>query len=113
MEFSRLLKPGGKLLLSVPNRKSFIRIVQKQCNYVARLWGGKVFPYLEVSKNEFTPSEIRRSLFRVGISVDKCEIFDPVLPKFISKLGFGSLIIVSSHLANLDHPSGLTLHDNV
>jgi 2-polyprenyl-3-methyl-5-hydroxy-6-metoxy-1,4-benzoquinol methylase len=94
MEFSRVLRPGGKLLVSVPNKKSLVRNVQKLCNHVAGWWGGKAYPYLDVSKQEFTRSEIEASLHNAEVSVESMEIFDPVLPAFLAGFGLGSLIIV-------------------
>ena len=97
IEFSRLLKPGGKLLVSVPNKRSIVRNMQKLCKYVAGLWGGKAFPYLDVSKQEFTRGEIEASLRNAGISIESMEIFDPVLPAFVARFGVGSLIVVLGH----------------
>jgi SAM-dependent methyltransferase len=103
MEFSRLLKPGGKLLVSVPNKRSIVRNVQKLCNYAAGLWGGTAFPYLDVSKREFTQREIGTALRRAGISIESMEIFDPVLPAFMSPFGVGSLIVVLGYEQNNSH----------
>jgi 2-polyprenyl-6-hydroxyphenyl methylase/3-demethylubiquinone-9 3-methyltransferase len=100
MEFSRVLTPDGKLLVSVPNKKSLVRNMQKLCNHVTGLWGGKAFPYLDVSKREFTRAEIDATLREAGISADSMEIFDPLLPGLFSRFGLGSLIIVSAHQQN-------------
>ena len=97
-EFARVLKPGGKLLVSVPNKRSLVRNMQKLCRYLAGWFGGNVFGYLSVSKREFTTSEIASSLQKVGFSIDKIEKFDPFIPNCLSSFGLGSLIIISAHL---------------
>jgi hypothetical protein len=72
--------------------------MQKLCRRFVGWFGGDVFSYLDVSKREFTFKGIDDSLKRVGFSIDKVEIFDPLLPRFLSNLGVGSLIIIAAHL---------------
>jgi len=97
-EFSRILKPGGKLLISVPNKRSLIRNLQKSCKLIVSWLGGNIFSYLDYSKHEFTLSKIKRSLSKAGFTTETVEAFDPLLPQLISNLGMGSLLVVSAQL---------------
>lgn len=70
------LRPGGTLLLSVPNSRSFVRIGQK-CVYAAtRLILRNPKPsYLKYSKNEYHEQHLRRQLAECGFLVDRVVFF--------------------------------------
>lgn len=96
-ELIRVTKPGGVLIISVPNKLSLIRLFQKIIRNYSKLFGKNRFFYLEFSINSYT----RRSLFFLlessGYLVDKMDIFDPILPIFSNRLSFGSLFVVVAH----------------
>jgi 2-polyprenyl-6-hydroxyphenyl methylase/3-demethylubiquinone-9 3-methyltransferase len=80
-ELNRVLKTGGTLVISVPNRNSPVRLLQRLVRRVARLFGRDKFPYLGVSVHDFTRRGLDRSLAASGFRTLRIQGFDPVLPK--------------------------------
>ena len=80
-EFNRVLRPGGKLVLSVPNSHSLIRQAQKILRSAGVLVGLDLFPYLSVSVHDFTKKDLLECLRRSGFSAHSLEGFDPILPR--------------------------------
>ena len=80
-ELNRVLKIGGKLILSVPNKDSLIRRIQKMMRHGGRAIGLDLFPYLGVSINDLSRVDLIRRLDRCGFLALTLEGFDPVLPK--------------------------------
>ncbi len=60
-EAARLLRPGGKLIVSMPPKGSVVRMAQKSVRSASRLFGGNKFPYLAVSRFEVDPGHLRRN----------------------------------------------------
>jgi len=95
-EFARLLKPGGLLLVSVPNRMSFLRLVESALNRgITKLNGNPWLPHCCISKNEYSFGSLASLLGSKGFRVKSFIYFWPLWPRWIgqTKLG-GSLIIV-------------------
>lgn len=77
-EFCRILRPGGKLVVSVPNAHSPLRALQKIGRSAAALFGARPWAYLEASINEYTGIAFR-SLLRVsGFEIESWSGFDPI-----------------------------------
>ncbi len=94
-ELFRVIRPSGILIVSVPNRLSIIRLVQKLLRIACKVFGKDAYPYLSVSKNEYSSAEIKSLLNKVGFVVEDVQIFDPILPAFTSKLYLGSLFVIT------------------
>jgi 2-polyprenyl-6-hydroxyphenyl methylase/3-demethylubiquinone-9 3-methyltransferase len=94
-EFYRVLRPGGLLLLSAPNRRSFIRGGQKVCLLASRTILRRAWPeYLLWSKNSYTLREIKSLQAKCGLQVSNWKYYMPPIFGFASQSGlFGSLII--------------------
>jgi ubiquinone/menaquinone biosynthesis C-methylase UbiE len=80
-EMNRVLKIGGKLILSVPNKNSLIRRIQKFMRHTGRVIDLDWFPYLGVSINEFSRFDLLQHLRRCGFLPVTLQGFDPLLPK--------------------------------
>jgi ubiquinone/menaquinone biosynthesis C-methylase UbiE len=93
-EFFRVLQPGGYLVISVPNRWSLVRLIQKILRLIANCFQKDYFPYLKVSRNEFSSLKIAANLSKFGFFVDRIDNFEPVLSPFIGKLSLGALWVV-------------------
>lgn len=91
-EFARVLRPGGSLLLSVPNRQSLFRGAQKLC-YVCT--GGAWPKYLGVSNNEYGLVEFAQLLGEVGLAVRAWRYYGARVPRWLGQSRFvGGLLLL-------------------
>jgi ubiquinone/menaquinone biosynthesis C-methylase UbiE len=91
-EMARVLHPGGRLLVSVANRRSLIRNAE---GWVRAAGLKSRFTYLEVSRATFTGAEISEMLQECGMRIDHMEGFDPVFPAWATRLLPPALIFVT------------------
>lgn len=97
LEFYRVLKPEGTLIVSVPCRYSIVRISQKIIRRIGTLLGQDFFSYLAVSRHDFSIGDIRSNLEALGYVIDEVDYFDPSLPRWVIKLIPGALLVVRAH----------------
>ncbi len=98
-EFSRVLRPGGILLVSVPNGSSVIRRAQVGTHSMGRALGRKWLPFLEYSRHQFTPSAFRNVLSEFGFKTGKIIPFGSPIPVWLQRRHFvGSLLMFSATL---------------
>lgn len=70
--FARWLKPGGKLLVSVPNRNSFLRRMQKISYALTKTFTSTPRPaYLAYSQQDYSTAALRNMLERNGFSLQQ------------------------------------------
>lgn len=75
-EFSRLLAVGGHLLISVPNRGSWVRRTQKVLYTVTRMIGLRPRPgYLEYSKHDYSLASFSELLAQHGFDIVSHETY--------------------------------------
>ena len=68
------LAPEGRLLLSVPNRRSVVRMVERLSQPFRRLAHHGRASYLELQRHQYTPAEIDRRVEDLGLTKSK-ELF--------------------------------------
>jgi 2-polyprenyl-3-methyl-5-hydroxy-6-metoxy-1,4-benzoquinol methylase len=79
-EFARVLKPGGLLLVSVPNRNSVVRRMQLGCHRLGTLVGQSWCKFLDYSRHQYSRPEFERLLIHAGLSGKKLVPFGGPLP---------------------------------
>ena len=79
-EFARVLKPGGLLLVSVPNRNSVARRMQLACHHLGGLLGKSWCKFLDYSRHQYSRPEFERLLAWAGFSSQKLVPFGGPLP---------------------------------
>jgi len=84
-EFSRVLRPGGVLLVSVPNAASLVRRAQVVCHRVGKGLGRSWVKFLEYSHNQYQVLEFSELLIRAGFSVHGALAFGGPLPRGIQR----------------------------
>lgn len=89
------LRPGGKLLMSVPNRLSLLRKTLLLTYRVSKAFTGNGWPnYLALSRNEYRPKEFAAMLERHGLQIKRTSFFGGPFPTWIQDLRFvGSLFM--------------------
>jgi 2-polyprenyl-3-methyl-5-hydroxy-6-metoxy-1,4-benzoquinol methylase len=79
-EFARVLRSGGALLVSVPNRHSMIRRSQTAWYRLGGWFGQTWVQYLKYSCNQYSVEEFRAILITHGFFVEKIVPFGGPLP---------------------------------
>jgi 2-polyprenyl-3-methyl-5-hydroxy-6-metoxy-1,4-benzoquinol methylase len=80
-QFHSLLKPGGILLLSLPNRLSLYRIFERTFRRFLALQDS----YLKYQRHQFDPGRVKPLLAAIGYEMDEEEYFSLPLQKFSEK----------------------------
>jgi ubiquinone/menaquinone biosynthesis C-methylase UbiE len=95
-ECARVLRDGGKLIVSVPAKGSMVRLGQQMIRRLAKLTGRDIFRYLEVSRLELQPQALRSRLLQAGFRVISTVGFDPILPAVFIRVIPPSLLIAEA-----------------
>ena len=81
-EFSRVLRPGGCLILSVPNSRSVIRQLHGVRYYIARGCGKSQSEFYGYSRNSYTRKSIRLAIVASGLLPEQTVQLGAILPFF-------------------------------
>jgi 2-polyprenyl-6-hydroxyphenyl methylase/3-demethylubiquinone-9 3-methyltransferase len=92
-EMARVLRPGGFLVVSLANGASWVRLAQRGLRALGRWLGRDWCRYLTVSRVTHTRPSGREALERRGLTVARCEDFDPWLPGWLP----GALLFFVAH----------------
>jgi 2-polyprenyl-6-hydroxyphenyl methylase/3-demethylubiquinone-9 3-methyltransferase len=84
-EFSRVLKPGGLLLVSIPNRNSVVRRIQLACHHMGGLLGQNWLRFLDYSRHQYSRREFERLLMHAGFSSEQFAPFGSPLPRLAQR----------------------------
>jgi hypothetical protein len=88
------LKPGGVLLISVPNSQSALRRFLKFTYRMSEtLFNYSWLHYLKYSRNEYTVDEFKDRLIEAGMDILHYKYFSPIKLGEFAKMWTGSLII--------------------
>jgi 2-polyprenyl-6-hydroxyphenyl methylase/3-demethylubiquinone-9 3-methyltransferase len=93
-EFARVLRPGGLLLLTAPNRCSLLRRMLHGILSISR-WAGRPWPrYLLLSKNEYDRAGLAGALGRYALEVTQIIPFGGRGPLWLQRrTRFGPLLL--------------------
>jgi 2-polyprenyl-3-methyl-5-hydroxy-6-metoxy-1,4-benzoquinol methylase len=84
-EFARVLKPGGLLVVSVPNRNSLVRRMQLACHYFGGRLGQSWCKFLDYSRHQYSSREFAWLLARSGFAGRKLVPFGGPLPRLAQR----------------------------
>ena len=84
-EFARVLKPGGLLVVSVPNRNSLVRRLQLACHYFGGRLGQGWCKFLDYSRHQYSPREFARLLAQSGFAGQKIVPFGGPVPRLAQR----------------------------
>lgn len=100
-EFSRVLKDGGQLLMSAPNKHSILRISEEFCfRFTTKFIGypvPKYLEYLNFSRRSYSLSELNRALEKIQLKQEKVTFGGTGFKRQVDEVKyFGSLTMILS-----------------
>ena len=93
-EFARVLRPGGLLLVSVPNRHSMVRLTQAGCHRLVKWLGQRWVAFLDYSCNKYSVDQFERKLAACGFCSEKVVAFGSPLPKWAQRSRYGGSLLM-------------------
>ena len=98
IEFARVLKQGGLLLVSVPNRTSLVRRMQIACHSLGTLVRTDWVKFLDYSHQQYSPREFEQLLALAGFSLEKVVPFgSPLSALALRSRTWASLLMFVAH----------------
>lgn len=96
-ELARVLRPAGRLIVSIPNRRAWLRRAQKMAHWLTTRGGLEPRPrYIGLSKHAYTPPTFARLLAASGFEVRAWRYYGPGLPGTFSNSRYaGTLLMVA------------------
>ena len=93
-EFVRVLRPGGLLLVSVPNAQSVARKGQTAIHRIGRSVGKRWFRSLEYSKHQYSVEQFIRLLAAQRFRAAKVLPFGSPIPMWLQRRRFGGSLLM-------------------
>ena len=94
VEFTRVLRPDGLLLVSVPNRHSIVRLTQIGCHRLGKWLGQSWVTFLDYSRNQYSAGQFERRLAACGFCTEKVVAFGSPLPKWAQRSRCGGSLLM-------------------
>lgn len=96
-EFARVLRPFGKLIVSVPNRRALLRRLQKMAYWSTGRCGLKPRPrYIGLSRHAYTQQEFGRLLTASSLEPRAWRYYGPGLPGALSDTRCAGTLLVAA-----------------
>jgi 2-polyprenyl-3-methyl-5-hydroxy-6-metoxy-1,4-benzoquinol methylase len=93
-EFARVLKPGGVLLISVPNAQSAVRRAQVGIHKLGRRLGKHWLPFIEYSRNEYSTAEFEALLTAKNLRTERVVVFGSPIPRWVQRQRLGGSLLM-------------------
>ena len=93
-EFSRVLRPGGLLVVSVPNRNSLVRKAQIATHRLGRRLRQNWCAFLDYSHNEYAAASFCTLLKEHGFLAGNVIPFGSPIPHWLQRREFGGSLLV-------------------
>lgn len=90
---ARILKPGGRLVLTAAHSRSAVRRLQKGVRALSKWTGRNAFGYLDVSRTTYDSPHLIQALQQAGFTLDRLTTFDPLVPPLLLRAIPGSLLV--------------------
>jgi ubiquinone/menaquinone biosynthesis C-methylase UbiE len=108
-EFARVIRPGGRLVVSVPNKISVIRRGQVMTHRAGHILGRRWLRFLDYSRHEYSSRSFREMLEAHGFRVEHALSFGSPIPRWLQRMSWaGSLLMFRA----IRRQAGITLHNS-
>jgi ubiquinone/menaquinone biosynthesis C-methylase UbiE len=92
-EFARVLRPGGRLVVSVANRNSLVRRAQIGTHRLGRILRQRWCAFLDFSHNEYATADFRALLKQHGFATSNVIPFGSPIPQWLQRREFGGSLL--------------------
>jgi len=92
--FARVIKPGGLLLISVPNAQSAVRRAQVVLHQWGKRFGQRWLDFIEYSRNEYSAREFDALLKSHGFETEKMIVFGSPMPRWAQRQRVGGSLLM-------------------
>jgi SAM-dependent methyltransferase len=94
-ELARVLRPGGRLLVSLPNRRALLRRALKMTHWTSQKLGLAPWPrWLALSRHAYTQPEFARALGATPLEVRAWRYYGPGLPPLLADTRYGGTLLL-------------------
>jgi ubiquinone/menaquinone biosynthesis C-methylase UbiE len=93
-EFARVLRPGGLLLVSVPNQHSIVRLTQAGCYRLGKWLGQSWVSFMDFSRNRYSANRFGSGLAASGFRAEKVVAFGGPLPTWAQRSRYGGSLLM-------------------
>jgi 2-polyprenyl-6-hydroxyphenyl methylase/3-demethylubiquinone-9 3-methyltransferase len=94
VEFRRMLRPSGVLIVSVPNSRSAVRKFLQFGHWASKVVGWSWMPYLDHSRHEYSADGFARMLADTGFGHIRSAGFGAGLPKIIGSASWAAPLLM-------------------
>jgi ubiquinone/menaquinone biosynthesis C-methylase UbiE len=95
-ELARVLRDAGRLIVSVPNRRAIVRLLQKAAHWTTTRCGFAPYPrYIGLSRHEYTQEEFFRLLAAGGFVVRAWRYFGPSMPDIVADSRYAGTLLLA------------------
>lgn len=94
LEFRRVLKPGGVLLVSVPNSRSAVRKLLQTAHWASKVVGRPFMPYLDYSRHEYSASSFATMLKELSFGNLRSVTYGAGLPAVLSRASWAAPLLM-------------------
>jgi 2-polyprenyl-6-hydroxyphenyl methylase/3-demethylubiquinone-9 3-methyltransferase len=85
-ELSRVLRPGGVLLVTVPNKVAMTRVLERGVFAVTSQLMEEPWPrYLQHSRWQFSQASLRSAMAEHGLTLQAADYFGPAMPAWLNR----------------------------
>jgi 2-polyprenyl-6-hydroxyphenyl methylase/3-demethylubiquinone-9 3-methyltransferase len=92
--FARVLRPGGLLLISVPNAQSVVRRTQVALHRWGKRLGRRWLDFVEYSHNEYSARDFELQLRARGFETQKVVAFGSPMPRWAQRQRMGGSLLM-------------------
>jgi SAM-dependent methyltransferase len=109
-EFARVIRPGGRLVVSVPNTTSVIRRGQVAVHAAGRIMGRPWLRFLDYSRHEYSARTFGDVLAAHGFAPERVFSFGSPIPRWLQRRAWAGSLLMFRAVRRAE--TGITLRNS-